>query len=92
MVQNIHTQTRTHTHAHVHTHTHIHTHTDPTHEQHRSLTCLVLLKSCGGDSPGARYKEEGTPTIILAGAEYGSGSSRDWAAKGTSNPLVRIES
>jgi len=30
----------------------------------------------------ARYKEEGTPTIILAGAEYGSGSSRDWAAKG----------
>jgi len=25
----------------------------------------------------------GTPTIILAGKEYGSGSSRDWAAKGT---------
>jgi len=30
-----------------------------------------------------RYQEEGTPLIILAGAEYGSGSSRDWAAKGT---------
>jgi aconitate hydratase len=30
-----------------------------------------------------RYKQEGTPLIILAGKEYGSGSSRDWAAKGT---------
>jgi aconitate hydratase len=29
------------------------------------------------------YKSEGVPTIILAGAEYGTGSSRDWAAKGT---------
>ena len=29
-----------------------------------------------------RYKSEGLATIILAGAEYGSGSSRDWAAKG----------
>ena len=30
-----------------------------------------------------RYKEAGTPLVVLAGAEYGSGSSRDWAAKGT---------
>jgi aconitate hydratase len=30
-----------------------------------------------------RYAEEGTPLIVLAGKEYGSGSSRDWAAKGT---------
>ena len=30
-----------------------------------------------------RYKEEDTPLIVLAGSEYGSGSSRDWAAKGT---------
>jgi aconitate hydratase len=30
-----------------------------------------------------RYKQEGTSLIILAGKEYGSGSSRDWAAKGT---------
>ena len=30
-----------------------------------------------------RYAAEGTPLIILAGKEYGSGSSRDWAAKGT---------
>ena len=29
------------------------------------------------------YAEEGTPLIILGGKEYGSGSSRDWAAKGT---------
>jgi aconitate hydratase len=29
------------------------------------------------------YAEAGTPLVILAGAEYGSGSSRDWAAKGT---------
>jgi aconitate hydratase len=29
-----------------------------------------------------RYLVEGTPTIVLAGKEYGSGSSRDWAAKG----------
>ncbi|MFQ6010676.1 MAG: aconitate hydratase AcnA [Nitrososphaerales archaeon] len=31
----------------------------------------------------ARYKKEGTPLIVLAGKAYGSGSSRDWAAKGT---------
>jgi aconitate hydratase len=30
-----------------------------------------------------RYAEAGTPLVILAGKEYGSGSSRDWAAKGT---------
>ncbi len=31
-----------------------------------------------------RYRAEGTPTVVLAGKEYGSGSSRDWAAKGPS--------
>jgi len=30
-----------------------------------------------------RYKEEGTPLLVIAGKEYGTGSSRDWAAKGT---------
>ena len=30
-----------------------------------------------------RYKQEGTPLIVIAGREYGTGSSRDWAAKGT---------
>jgi aconitate hydratase len=30
-----------------------------------------------------RYKADGTPLVVLAGREYGTGSSRDWAAKGT---------
>src|SRR5690606_35462062 len=29
------------------------------------------------------YAEQGTPLLVIAGKEYGSGSSRDWAAKGT---------
>src|SRR5205085_4344051 len=29
------------------------------------------------------YRDSGTPLLVLAGAEYGTGSSRDWAAKGT---------
>jgi aconitate hydratase len=36
-----------------------------------------------------RYREEGVPLIVLAGKEYGSGSSRDWAAKGTAMLGVR---
>ena len=30
-----------------------------------------------------RYKQDGVPLVVLAGTEYGTGSSRDWAAKGT---------
>ncbi len=30
-----------------------------------------------------KYKDEGVPLVVFAGAEYGNGSSRDWAAKGT---------
>ncbi|WP_348646709.1 aconitate hydratase AcnA [Alcanivorax sp. S6407] len=30
-----------------------------------------------------RYQNEGVPTVVVAGKEYGTGSSRDWAAKGT---------
>ena len=30
-----------------------------------------------------RYKQEKTPLVVIGGKEYGSGSSRDWAAKGT---------
>jgi aconitate hydratase len=30
-----------------------------------------------------RYKQEGVPLVVFAGKEYGTGSSRDWAAKGT---------
>ena len=51
----------------------------------------VTLHLGGGDESeemsiydaAMRYQEEGTPLVVLAGKEYGSGSSRDWAAKGT---------
>ncbi len=42
-----------------------------------------------------RYIQEGKSLIILAGKEYGSGSSRDWAAKGpwmlVSNKMFNLE-
>jgi len=31
----------------------------------------------------AKYREDGTPLVVIGGKEYGTGSSRDWAAKGT---------
>jgi aconitate hydratase len=37
-----------------------------------------------------RYQEEGVPLVVLAGREYGSGSSRDWAAKGPLLLGVRV--
>ncbi len=42
----------------------------------------------GGDTlsiydAAMRYKDKGAPLVVFAGAEYGNGSSRDWAAKGT---------
>jgi aconitate hydratase len=37
-----------------------------------------------------KYKESGTPLVALAGTQYGTGSSRDWAAKGTN--LLGVES
>jgi aconitate hydratase len=36
-----------------------------------------------------RYKQDGTPLVVIAGKEYGTGSSRDWAAKGTNLLGVR---
>jgi aconitate hydratase A / 2-methylisocitrate dehydratase len=36
------------------------------------------------------YAEQGTPLLVLAGKEYGSGSSRDWAAKGTTLLGVKV--
>ena len=44
-----------------------------------SRITMATTHSPGASEPAA----ERTPLIILAGAEYGSGSSRDWAAKGT---------
>ncbi len=38
----------------------------------------------------ARYEQDGTPLLILAGKEYGTGSSRDWAAKGPALLGVRV--
>ena len=51
----------------------------------------VTTKFSGHTSPeqmpiyeaALKYMAEGTPLVVLAGTEYGSGSSRDWAAKGT---------
>jgi aconitate hydratase len=48
----------------------------------------VTVKLPGGEQlsifdAAVQYAEEGTPLIVLGGKEYGSGSSRDWAAKGT---------
>jgi len=50
----------------------------------------MYLPLAGGDEEvmtiydGAmRYREAGVPLLVIAGKEYGSGSSRDWAAKGT---------
>ena len=37
-----------------------------------------------------RYQQEGTPLAVIAGKEYGSGSSRDWAAKGPRLLGVRV--
>jgi aconitate hydratase len=37
-----------------------------------------------------RYAEAGTPLVVLSGKEYGSGSSRDWAAKGTALLGVKV--
>jgi aconitate hydratase len=48
---------------------------------------LTLLQPSGDKLPiydaAMRYLASGTPTVIFAGEEYGTGSSRDWAAKGT---------
>ncbi|HEX7872013.1 MAG TPA: aconitate hydratase AcnA [Sphingobium sp.] len=37
-----------------------------------------------------KYKADGTPLVVVAGKEYGTGSSRDWAAKGTNLLGVRV--
>ncbi|CAH0495189.1 aconitate hydratase AcnA [Novosphingobium sp. CECT 9465] len=48
-----------------------------------------------GDEAGSvfdvamKHKADGTPTVVIAGKEYGTGSSRDWAAKGTNLLGVR---
>jgi aconitate hydratase len=46
-------------------------------------TCLLDDAVMSIYDAADRYRDAGVPLIILAGKEYGSGSSRDWAAKGT---------
>ncbi len=46
-------------------------------------TYLPTNKQTSIHEAAMKYRESGTPLIVLAGAEYGTGSSRDWAAKGT---------
>lgn len=45
-------------------------------------TSLTLILQMDIFDAAERYQKEGRQVIILAGKEYGSGSSRDWAAKG----------
>lgn len=40
-------------------------------------------KECSIYDAAMQYQAEGTPLVVIAGKEYGTGSSRDWAAKGT---------
>ena len=56
----------------------------------------LFLRGAAADAPvvtiydaSKRYREEGVPLIVIAGSDYGMGSSRDWAAKGTSLLGVR---
>ncbi|MFM8364339.1 MAG: aconitate hydratase, partial [Verrucomicrobiota bacterium] len=48
---------------------------------------LTVHQPSGGQMPiydaCMKYQAEGTPLVVFAGHEYGTGSSRDWAAKGT---------
>lgn len=46
-------------------------------------TCFVNDKEMTVYEAAVEYKKAGVPLLVLAGKEYGSGSSRDWAAKGT---------
>ena len=54
---------------------------------------VTLHQPSGEEMPiydaAIRYAQEGTPLVVIGGREYGSGSSRDWAAKGTALLGVR---
>ena len=50
-------------------------------QRHASI-CPTARRSSVFDA-AERYRKDGVPLVVLAGKEYGSGSSRDWAAKGT---------
>ena len=47
------------------------------------LQVYIILKVVSIFEASQRYQSEGTDLVVLAGSQYGTGSSRDWAAKGT---------
>jgi len=55
---------------------------------------VTLLQPTGEKMPiydaAMTYQKQGVPTVLIGGEEYGSGSSRDWAAKGTQLLGVRL--
>ena len=55
----------------------------PGHRGRRHAAPAATASRCRSTTRRCGTSEEGTPLVVLAGKEYGSGSSRDWAAKGT---------
>ena len=55
-----------------------------------SRACCPKASRCRIFDASVKYAERGVPLVILAGKEYGSGSSRDWAAKGPNLLGVRV--
>ncbi|KAG7280395.1 hypothetical protein CRUP_035837 [Coryphaenoides rupestris] len=55
---------------------------EPPRSVHEAYVLLNLGDSLDVFDAAERYQQAGSPLLILAGKEYGSGSSRDWAAKG----------
>ncbi len=53
------------------------------HRRRRHAAHSRAASRCRFSTPSMKYKAANTPLVILAGKEYGTGSSRDWAAKGT---------
>ena len=49
----------------------------------RATSPTAPASRCRSTTPRCATSSEGVPLVVLAGREYGSGSSRDWAAKGT---------
>ena len=47
------------------------------------MRCIASGERMSIYDAAMRYRAEGVPTIVFGGEEYGTGSSRDWAAKGT---------
>ena len=60
----------------------LHNHLAPESRKGGQTTHIPSGKCMAIYDAAQRYKEETTPVIVIAGKEYGSGSSRDWAAKG----------